>query len=44
LYDAELSVALHAFLRPEQKFSGIEALRTQIAEDAAEARRLLTLL
>jgi riboflavin kinase/FMN adenylyltransferase len=44
LYGAELSVALHAFLRPEQKFSGIEALRTQIAADAAEARRLLTLL
>ena len=44
LYDAELSVALHAYLRPEQKFSGIEALRTQIALDAAEAQRVLTLL
>ena len=44
LYDAELSVALHAYLRPEQRFSGLDALRVQIAADAAEARRLLTLL
>jgi riboflavin kinase / FMN adenylyltransferase len=41
LYGAELAVALHAYLRPEQKFSGLDALRAQIAADAAEARRVL---
>jgi riboflavin kinase/FMN adenylyltransferase len=38
LYGAELEVALHTFLRPERKFAGLEALRAQIAADAAEAR------
>lgn len=41
LYGAEIAVALHAFLRPERRFAGIEALRAQIALDAAEARTLL---
>ena len=41
LYGRELDVSLHAFLRAERRFEGIEALRTQIAADAAEARRLL---
>jgi riboflavin kinase/FMN adenylyltransferase len=41
LYGAELSVSLHSFLRNERKFSGLDELRTQIAADAAEARRLL---
>jgi riboflavin kinase / FMN adenylyltransferase len=41
LYGAELAVSLHAFLRGEQRFAGIEALRAQIAADAAEARKLL---
>ena len=41
LYGAELTVALHAYLRPEQKFSGLDALKAQIAVDAAEARRIL---
>ncbi len=41
LYDAELAVALHAYIRPEQKFSGLDALKAQIATDATEARRLL---
>ncbi len=41
LYDAELSVALLAFLRSEQKFASFDALRLQIATDAANARRLL---
>lgn len=41
LYDAELTVALHAYLRPEQKFPGLDALKAQIAADAAEARRIL---
>ena len=41
IYDAEITVSVHAFIRPEQKFSGLEALKGQIALDAAEARRLL---
>jgi riboflavin kinase/FMN adenylyltransferase len=41
LYDAELGVSLLAYIRPEQKFAGIDALKAQIAADAAEARRLL---
>lgn len=44
IYGEELAVALHGFLRPERKFAGLDALRAQIAADAAEARRLLDLL
>jgi riboflavin kinase/FMN adenylyltransferase len=43
LYGAELSVALHAFLRGERKFAGLDELRAQIAADAAAARRILDL-
>jgi riboflavin kinase/FMN adenylyltransferase len=38
---AEITVALIAYIRPEVKFSGLDALKAQIAADAAEARRLL---
>ena len=41
IYGAEISVALHAFIRPEQRFSGLEELQARIAVDAAEARRIL---
>ncbi len=41
LYGEEISVALHAFLRAEQKFADFTALRAQIAIDAAAARALL---
>jgi riboflavin kinase/FMN adenylyltransferase len=41
LYGAEIAVELRAFIRPEVKFAGIDALKAQIAADAAEARRLL---
>ncbi|MDE2581210.1 MAG: bifunctional riboflavin kinase/FAD synthetase [Rhodospirillales bacterium] len=41
LYGAGLAVALRAYLRPEVKFSGLDALRAQIAADVAEARRVL---
>jgi riboflavin kinase/FMN adenylyltransferase len=41
IYDAELSVALHAYIREERRFPGLDALKAQIATDAAEARRLL---
>ncbi len=41
LYGAEVAVALHAYLRPEEKFPSLEAMKVQIAADAAEARRIL---
>jgi riboflavin kinase/FMN adenylyltransferase len=41
LYDKEITVALHAYIRAEVKFSGLDALKAQIATDAAAARRLL---
>jgi riboflavin kinase/FMN adenylyltransferase len=41
LYGHRLCVALLAFLRPERKFDGIEALKTQIAADAQAARAAL---
>jgi riboflavin kinase/FMN adenylyltransferase len=43
LYGSELSVSLHAFLRAERRFAGLDGLKAQIAADAAEARRLLDL-
>ena len=42
LYGAELAVSLHAFLRAERRFAGLDELRVQIAADAAQARRYLT--
>jgi riboflavin kinase/FMN adenylyltransferase len=41
LYGRRLRVALVAFLRPERKFAGLEALKAQIVSDAEAARRLL---
>ncbi len=41
LYGADLSVSLERFLRPELRFSGLDALRAQIAADAEAARGLL---
>jgi riboflavin kinase / FMN adenylyltransferase len=41
LYDSDITVALIAYIRPEIKFSGLDALKAQIAADALEARRLL---
>ncbi|MGH7066728.1 MAG: riboflavin kinase, partial [Acetobacteraceae bacterium] len=41
LYGQDLAVALRAYLRPERRFPDLAALRTQIASDAREARRLL---
>jgi riboflavin kinase / FMN adenylyltransferase len=41
LYGRHLRVALIEHLRPERKFSGIDALKAQIAEDAAQAREIL---
>jgi len=41
LYGAPVRVAFRHFLRPERKFDGLDALKRQIAEDAASARALL---
>ncbi len=41
LYDAEIAIALHTYLRPERRFDGLDALRTQIAADSAAARAAL---
>lgn len=41
LYDQRIRIDFIARLRNEQRFNGIEALKTQIAVDAQEARRLL---
>lgn len=41
LYGREIEVALHHYLREERKFEDLEALKSQMAEDEAEARRLL---
>jgi riboflavin kinase / FMN adenylyltransferase len=41
LYGRHLRVAMIEHLRPEQKFPGIDALKAQIAADAARARAVL---
>lgn len=41
LYGRTLRVALAAFLRPEQKFAGLDALKAQISADAEAARAIL---
>jgi riboflavin kinase/FMN adenylyltransferase len=41
LYDTDITVALHAFIRSEVKFSSLDALKAQIAADAQEAKRIL---
>jgi riboflavin kinase/FMN adenylyltransferase len=41
LYGQEIEVALRHYLRPEQRFDGLEALTQQMRADEAEARRLL---
>lgn len=41
LYGQTIEVELHAFLRDEAKFDGVDALRQQMDADCAEARRIL---
>lgn len=41
LYGRHLRVAFVDFIREERKFSGLDALQAQIAEDAARARAIL---
>ncbi len=40
IYGCDVEVAFLRYLRPEQKFSGIEELQAQIQRDAEEARRI----
>lgn len=44
LYGAPLSVGLVDYLRPEEKFDGLDALITQMDSDSAAARRILAAL
>lgn len=41
LYNRHLRVALIERLRPERRFAGLDALKTQIAADCANARQIL---
>jgi riboflavin kinase/FMN adenylyltransferase len=43
LYGRKIEVALHAFIRDEKKFDGIEPLIAHMREDEAKARELLAL-
>ena len=40
LYGKELTLEFHKFLRPEQKFESLDALKIQIQKDAEETRRI----
>ena len=42
IYGEDLEITFRKFLRPEQKFPSLDALRAQIAQDAAQARALLS--
>ncbi|GAO40378.1 riboflavin biosynthesis protein RibF [Sphingomonas changbaiensis NBRC 104936] len=41
LYGQTIEVELHRWLRPEEKFDSLDALKAQIERDCAEAQRLL---
>ncbi len=41
LYDRDLAVSLVEFLRPEQRFESLDALKSQIHQDCQAAERLL---
>jgi riboflavin kinase/FMN adenylyltransferase len=41
LYGQEIDIAFHAFIRPEAKFDGMDALMAQIAADCDRAKELL---
>lgn len=42
LYGQVLEVSLHKLLREERRFDGLDALKAQIAEDASQARAVLS--
>ena len=39
LYDREITLEFHSFLRPETRFDGLAALQSQIRADAVRTRR-----
>ena len=43
LYGRKIEVALHAFIREEAKFDGIEPLIAEMRNDEAAARKLLAI-
>ncbi len=43
VYGQTLEVAFHAFIRPEQKFDSLDALKDQMARDCVTAQELLNL-
>ena len=43
LYGRRIEVALHAYIREERKFDGVEALVAEMHDDEAKARKLLAL-
>jgi riboflavin kinase/FMN adenylyltransferase len=42
IYGQQIVVAFVAYLRPEQKFAGLDALKAQIAKDSERARTILS--
>ena len=42
LYGQQIEVAFHHFLRPEEKFDGLDALVAQMRRDCDDARKLLS--
>ena len=44
IYGEEMEVRFARYLRPEQKFPDVEALRTQIARDVQQARESFSIL
>ncbi|MDB5668338.1 MAG: bifunctional riboflavin kinase/FAD synthetase [Alphaproteobacteria bacterium] len=42
LYGRRIEVELHAYLRPEQKFDTLDALKAQMSKDEAAARKILS--
>ena len=43
LYGQNITLEIHRFLRPEQKFSSLEELQAQIHRDADETRKWVSL-
>ncbi|WP_321326405.1 bifunctional riboflavin kinase/FAD synthetase [Thiomicrorhabdus sp.] len=44
VYGKHVQVTLEAFIRPEMKFNGLDALKEQIAKDAQQAKQYFNLL
>ena len=44
LYDREITLEFHYFLRPEKKFPSLDALKEEIRRDAEDTRQYLNRL